>query len=370
MSTPIDSYNDALNILPKEAATELRQYAEMRCRLCARTVNKRRVRNLDETDAASDATRHFDSFKKICEGFLSEPTCKDIKSMLKCAGFYLAKIRKGEKCLMPWNRQFHAFEAEEDKQKMEKYCRDAIDKREISETLANNIKKLGLTAAWVAVYSIFGPEEEEKRQMTQLDTDFERIHGEVNLVNMKFVMDEARILSDRPILVSERNMENESDVQQTMNFSFSVTEGRTHSTTHTVNFSYGIGATFSAGFAGIGEINCQLSFNFSHNHSFKECINTAKTESYEFPQVVPAHSVQVATATVHEAQMQIPYELMFDFGGATRSVKGLWKGVACSKATYKIETIKGPSPPDPPDEPDPPVKPVPPVEPGPYCLIF
>lgn len=349
-------------MLPTDAAIELREYAEIRLRLCAKTVNRRRVRSLDETDATSDARRHFDSFKEKCEGLLSEPTCKDIKSMLKCAGLYSAKKRKGEQCLMPWNRQSHDFEAEEDKQKMEKYCRDVIDKREISETLANNIKKMGLTAAWVAAYSIFGSEEEEKRQITQLDTDFKRIHGKVNLVNMKFIMDEARILSHRPISVSEKQMENESDVQQTMKFTFSVTEGRTDSTTHTVNFSYGIGATFSAGFTGIAEINCQFSFNFSHNHSFQECINTAITKSYEFPLVVPAHTTQVAIATVHEAQMKIPYVLMFDFGGASRSFKGLWKGVACSKATYQIKTIKSPFPLPPPHPPD--------DKPASYCFIF
>ena len=343
------SNNKALNILPTDAAKELRDYAEIRCYLCAKTVDDRRFRRharLDETDAKSDAGQHFISFKEKCEGLLSESTCKDIKSMLKCAGFYSGKIRKGEQCIMFYNRQYYFSEAEEDKQKMEKYCRDIIDKREISETLANNIKRMGLAAAWLAAYSVFGPEEGKKRQLTQLNTDFERIHGDVKLVNMKFIIDETRISSQRPKLVSERRMENDTDVQQTMKFSFSVTEGRTVSTTHTVNFSYGIGATFSAGFPGIGEINCQLSFNFSHDHSFQECINIASTNSYEFPLVVPAHSTQVATATVDEVQMEIPYELMFDFGGASRSVKGVWKGVACSKATYQIKTIKGPTSPD------------------------
>ena len=73
---------------------------------------------------------------------------------------------------MPWNRQNYSSEAEIDKQNMEMYCRSVIDKREISGTLANNIKKMALAAAWFAAYSIFGPEEEIDRQKDQLNTDF------------------------------------------------------------------------------------------------------------------------------------------------------------------------------------------------------
>lgn len=340
MTTSTTSINsdEPLNLLPTEAAWELRNYAETRCSRIAREKKRARLRpRLDETDA--NVRQHFNSFKKKCEGFLSEPTCKDIKAMLKCAGRYSAKARKGELCLMPWNRQNYTSEAEIDKQNMEMYCRSVIDKREISVTLANNIKKMALAAAWFAAYSIFGPEEERDRQNDQLNTDFKRIHGDVKVVNMKFIMDEARITSQRPITISEKEINNDSDVEQTATFSFSVIEGKTSSTTHTVNFSYGIGATFSAGFPSVGEINCQFSFNFSHDHSFQECINTAITRSYEFPLVVPAHNNYVARATVHEAKMEIPYQLQFDFGGARRSVRGLWKGVACSRATYDIERI-------------------------------
>ena len=37
-----------------------------------------------------------------------------------------------------------------------------------------------------------------------------------------------------------------------MTFRFSVTEGKTHSTSHTIGFSYGINSTFDDGFSGFG----------------------------------------------------------------------------------------------------------------------
>ena len=152
-------------------------------------------------------------------------------------------------------------------------------------------------------------------------------------------MDEARITSQRPITISEREINSDGDVEQAATFSFSMIEGKTE-------------FHFSAGFPSVGKINCQFSFNFSHDHSFQECINTAITKSYEFPLVVPAHNKYVVRATVHEAKMEIPYQLQLDFGGARRSVRGLWKGVACSKATYDIERISDPLPPNATEEPD------------------
>ena len=40
---------------------------------------------------------------------------------------------------------------------------------------------------------------------------------------------------------------------------------------------------------------------------------------------------------VHEASMEVPYELVFDFGdGKQKSISGVWTGVAVSSATYEI----------------------------------
>lgn len=349
MSTSGVHSNEPLNILPTEAARELREFAEIRCLHSAKELKRRRPR-LDETDGKSEARHHYNSFKEKCEGFLSEPTCKDIKSMLKCAGSYIAKMKKSEEFRMPWNYQGYSTDAEKDRQTMENYCQDVIGKREISANLANNIKMMGLSAAWLAVYSVFGPEDEKMQIIAQLNTRFERIHGEVKLVNMNFIMNEVSILSKRPMVISERKFENVGDLPQIMKFSVSVTEGKTRSATHTVNFSYGIGATFSAGFPGVAEINCQLSFDFSRNHSFQDCISRAITRSYEFPVTVPAHDTYIAKTIIQEAEMEIPYELVFDFGGGRRSARGVWKGVACYNADCKVSPATEPPPPPEPND--------------------
>ena len=202
---------------------------------------------------------------------------------------------------MPWTRAKYASAAGNKKCKMENHYTSLTSggNQEISEIMAKHIKMVGQAAASLAFLSSFGSKEEKNQKEREPNGLFERIRGDVNIIDMKFIVDKAKIISKRLILVSERKMENESGVAQTTKFSFEVTEGKTGSATHTVNFNYGIGAIFKAGFTGIGEINCQIFFDFSHDHSFQECINKTIKKSYEFDLLVPTHCAQAARATVY-----------------------------------------------------------------------
>ena len=150
-------------------------------------------------------------------------------------------------------------------------------------------------------------------------------------------MDEAEILSQTPKVVSQEALVNNSDVDQVMKFGFSMTEGKTHSTSHTIDFNYGIRSSFTAGFSVFGEANFELSFNFSHSHTFEQSVSTVTTKSVQFPLSVPAHSTYIAKGMVYEAEMEIPYQLVFDVGGTKRKLRGHWKGVACSKAECHVD---------------------------------
>lgn len=315
----------ALNIFPSDVANELKSYAETASSHCA----KARFGKKGEADAAKiKAEQHYDNFKEKSEGLLSDTSCENIKWMLWRAAWYTANTRKGYK-----------GDAEKDKQGVEDQYQKVIQKREVSETLMTNVKEMGWGAAWFAANTIVGYKDDAVRDKANFDVHFAKIHGEVNLAAMNFIMEEAKILSEKPQIVAEQSMVNNSDIQQTMAFKFSVTEGKTTSTSHKVAFSYGVKVGFSAGFFGFADSKYDLSFNFSHDRTFSESINTGTSKSYEFPLSVPAHTKYVAKGVVHEAQMDVPYELVFDFGGAKRSVKGIWKGVAVSKATYQVDKI-------------------------------
>ncbi len=154
---------------------------------------------------------------------------------------------------------------------------------------------------------------------------------------MNFNMDEAKIVSEKPTVVAKETLVNNGDIQQTKSFKFSVKDGKTSSTSHKIAFSYGVKTSFSAGFSGLADSGYEISFDFSHDRTFSESTNAGVTKSCRFPLSVPAHNTYVAKGMLREAQMEVPYELVFDFAGAKRSVNGIWNGVAVSRPTFQVD---------------------------------
>ena len=324
---------EALDILPLDVATELKGCAEKAGCHCA----KMGLGNRGEADADKiESENHFDSFKEKCKGLLSDKSCEDIKSMLWSTAWHVANTTKSKRSWQCAKRNRYKSNAASDKRGIQAKYNDVVSKGEISKALTTNVQQMIWHAAWYAAHTIVGRRDDALRNKANLDSYFNKIHGDVNLVAMNFIMDETKILSQKSKVVSQKDLINRGDVEQTMSFVFSMTEGRTRSTSHTIGFSYGINTSFSAGFAGFGECNFQLSFSFSHSHTFVESTSTGTTTSFEFPLSVPAHSIYVAKGIVYEAEMDIPYELVLEFRGTHRKVRGRWKGVACSKATYEV----------------------------------
>jgi len=328
------TFGEPLEILPFDVAEELKGYAEK----AAWYSSKKGLGDRGEADADRiEATKNFHSFTEKCKGLLSVRSCEDIRSMIKNVASYEASKTKSKRCWRLTKRNYYKAFAAICKNIFQEKCQDLINRGEITATLATYLLELGQHAALLATHTVVGRHDDVKRDKANLESYFDKIRKEINLVAMNFFMDEAKILSQTPKVVSEKDLINNTDVDQAMTFSFSMTEGRTHSTSHTIGFSYGINWSFTPGFSGFSEINLELSFSFSHEHTFEQCTSTGTTKSVEFPLSVPAHSTYVATGMVYEAEMEIPYELVFDFGGAHRKLRGHWKGIACSKATYQVD---------------------------------
>ena len=306
-----------------DVAEELKSYAEKASSHCAKV----RFGKKGEADADEiEAEQHYDHFKERSKGLLSDKSCENIKWMLWREAWYTANTRKGYK-----------DDAKKDKEAVKQHYQRVIEEGEVSTALLTNVREMGWAAAWFAANTIVGYHDDAVRDKANLVAYFAKIHGEVNLIAMNFFTDKAKILSEKPKIVAEETLINNGDIQETMAFKFSVTEGKTSSTSDNVAFSYGINTSFSAGFFDFADSKYEVSFNFSRGHTFEESTNNGTTKSYEFPLSVPPHTTYVAKGMVHEAQMDVPYELVFDFGGAKRSFRGMWKGVAVSSATYEID---------------------------------
>lgn len=312
----------ALKVFPKDVADEIKKIAEKATFSCAEV----KMGSQGRADVNSTQMKdHLHNLKQIAQDLISDHTCNNIQEMFSYSGWHTANTRVG-----------NDSDAARDKTQVEDFYQQIIKSGELDKTLAENVKSLGWNCAWYAANSL-----KAIRDKANIESDFLRIQGEVNLVCMNFIMDKAEMLSQKTQIVTEQTLNNNTDVQQSMTFTFTTTNAKTNSVSHTISFSYGIKVDFSAGFFCFADSKYEAYFNFSHRHTFDESINTTTTKSYQFPIQVPPHTSYKAKGMVHEANMNVPYELVFDFGGTKRTIKGIWNGVAVSEATctYQVDKV-------------------------------
>ena len=194
MSTPSD--NVALEIFPTDVASELKLYAEKHSLHSAKTLHGEQVTEADAD--LSEARNHIASFKEKCKGWLSQKSCLEIEKMLGYAGWHAANTKKSKTCRRRESRKGYENDASKNKRILEQHFQNVVKKAEISETLAANVRDMGWGAAWLAANTIFGNQEEAKRQKENLDLHFDKIHGEITV---------AEILLQRPQIDCEDDAE-------------------------------------------------------------------------------------------------------------------------------------------------------------------
>ena len=314
----------ALSVLPSDVAEEMKKCSKKASWYWAKHIMGSR----DDAYAEKVAYKqHAESFKKKSVGLLSTNTCDNIESMFWSAARYAAKKKSGH----------HA-----DKEEMKEHYEAVVKIGEMTEDLASTLKLMGLYAAWYAANKIVRHYNEAKRYKAQLQDNFQKSFGDVTLVEMNFFTDKAKTLAEEPRVVANQTLNNNGDVTQTMAFKFTVTQGKTTSLSVQIGFKFGFKVGMGVGFHGTGG-NLEASFELSQNLTILESIVVGRSKEYNFQLSVPAHSTYEAKATVNETKMEVPYEMVFDFSGTLKSIKGIWDGVAVSSAEYTVDIIRGKS---------------------------
>lgn len=113
--------------------------------------------------------------------------------------------------------------------------------------------------------------------------------GEVVIKDMVFKTDNAIIGTVRPVVIGRQILENQSDIEQSMTFSVSKTEGRTSSISTEITFEYSISPHFKIGFASFAEFGFQLDLGRTETNSLSQEVTETETKTYTYPLVVPAH---------------------------------------------------------------------------------
>ena len=319
---------DRINILPEDVAAKVRG-----CALAAgySTANER-FGSQGEADAQK--TKWKDAayeLKKLSDGIIKESTVSDIQYMFWFMAWRTANERKG-------------YSTSSDKKKFKKYYQEIKDSEDFTDDLASLIYSLGSNVAWYTANRLYGYSDDAKRDKAKYESAYNRMHGDVKLVAMNFFINQADIRSRKPLVISEQTLINNGDINQSFTYTYGVTRGRTIETSHTFGFTYGVTQGLTVGFEGV-ESSFEVSFEISAEVSFSESLNEGMDKGYEFPLVVPPHSTYIAKGIVTEAEMDVPYELVFDFDGAEKTFHGTWRGVAVSKGSYQIDDLnKEPEP--------------------------
>ncbi len=316
-------YTEGINILPTDAAGQVKNCA---WRASWHASNARKGY---KGDAATDKVAfndYADAFKKKMDGILSKETCNDIKWMFWNAGWYTANTR--------W---WYYNDAKNDKKNMEKLYNKIVARGEVSRTLASNLKKMGLAAAWYCANTRVGYYSDAKGNKAEFKSYSRKIGGKVKLVEMNFFEDQAAILDEPPVVVHDMELQNPSNFEQKMTFEYTESDVTTTTYTQEIGFEYSQTLGFSAGFEAIGvEGTYEATFTFSVGVSFSQSFESGKEFSYSFELTGAPHSTYTATASVHKAEMEVPYELVFDFDGVQKSLYGVWEGIAVSKAVFQV----------------------------------
>ncbi len=312
-----------MDILPYDIAEDMKECC---LKASSSTANERLG---SRGSARADKVQFEDlaqSFEKKSDQLLSSNVCGNIKEMFWKAAWHTANTRKN-----------YNSDAERDKREMEEAYQHIIKAGEVSTQLADNLKWMGWNAAWFCANTLCNYTEDAKEDEARYKSHFSKITGDVNLVTMNFFMDNAKSLQAKPKVIANQNLINNSDIPQQMSFSFSTTVGGTKSLSFTAGFKYGVTNAFEVGFAGFGKASVSANFEISASSTMGGSINKGTTKKYDFPVAVPPHSTYKANGIIQEATMDVPYELVFDFGGKRKSLFGNWKGVAVSSATYTID---------------------------------
>ena len=321
------SHTAGINILPRDAATELKRCA-WRSGWYASNIRKGYTR--DATSDRDAANRHLDTFKRKMDGILSQRTCDKIKSMFGYAAWHTANTR--------WN--YHS-DARRDRRRVNQLYSDIINSGEIGGTLARNIREMGWAAAWHCANTRVGYHNDARRDRERFNSYFNKISGDVRLVRLNWQTNDFNIINRPPDVIKKKVVPNCTDRDQTAEITFTESIGTTYSYTHEVSFEHTISAGFQAGIVSIGlDVTYSTSFTVSQSSSFSEAIERTRTTTYRFPLTTAPYSTNEGKITIHQAEVDIPYNLVFDFQGVEKTVRGTWRGISVSHAVFAARAVE------------------------------
>mmetsp|Transcript_1321 Transcript_1321/g.3796 ORF Transcript_1321/g.3796 Transcript_1321/m.3796 type:complete len:358 (-) Transcript_1321:161-1234(-) len=281
-------------------------------------------------DAATDelsAEQAISEMKRLGAGLLTESTVDDFSQLARSSGWRAAKKR-------------HLRGVGQDEDSIAEHAKNLLDAG-LADELVSNLREMCNYASWAATNErthcwFFC---DYKKDQAYFEQYARLIGGEVVLKAISFREQAAAVVGQKPQVVGKQTVDNsKSDVPQSATFGFWYTQGRTDSWSNKVGFTVGVKGTFKAGVI-VADAGVELSFSETYEHTWSGAKSEGTTKKYSYPLTVPAHKTYQAKATVHQSEMEVPYELTLAIGDHTWTSSGIWLGVAVSASTYTVTDI-------------------------------
>lgn len=273
--------------------------------------------------------------KSLGAGLLTDAIVEDFKWLAFNAGWCAANRRHG----ISVGNQALLDQATQNEATMNEHANNLAATGLLDEALVTNLKWMAWRASWFAANTRDQCcPDDAKTDKTYFDQLSQIIQGEVVLLSVDFDDKAGRVAGQQPAVVGDQVMDNWSDQQESMTFAYSYTEGKTDSWSNTLGFKIGIKNEFKGGFIFASE-KFDLSYEASFSHVWAGGTSSGVTKAYTYPLVVPPHRIYQGKATVHQATMEVPYQLNLSIGGYPWISRGTWNGVAVSISTYTVTDI-------------------------------
>lgn len=167
------------------------------------------------------------------------------------------------------------------------------------------------------------------------------VFEETEVLSVEFDADRGVIKNIRPEVLAFETLDNDSSVQQTMEFVVAATEEHSSHFEHEHGFSIGVGASFKAGIPFVGEGEVQVSATTEHTWTFGTTETIGKTYEARFPVNAPPYSRVVAKGIVQRGELEVPYRVVSrgKKSGVEVHSGGTWSGVTTWDLQFEVSEL-------------------------------
>jgi hypothetical protein len=250
---------------------------------------------------------------------------------------------------LAWNAAWHAANsrtplhdahAKKDKESANKHLKKIKEAGVFSDGLLDHITGMIWAAAWYTANTRANFAEDAKSDMHTYNNHIDKMGDEAVLADVKFHIDRRFVGPVKPVSIHEQEIDNRtSGVTGSQTVTITSSETYTKHWNHHVGFTLGIKSTtsFETTIKAVDVTQeIEVSFEASYGHEWGSGESKTAERTYEFHIDTAGQQHILAEGIVQQADLNIPYTIVYKMGDVTREVQGEWQGVGYSRVLLRI----------------------------------